>query len=59
MEHATPRHVTSGSTAGNGVLYSFRADSYVTQQQRHCGIVLCGSVALRVVGGDEKGSLEI
>jgi hypothetical protein len=32
MEHVMLRHVTNGSTAGNGDFYEVRADSYVTQQ---------------------------
>jgi hypothetical protein len=37
MEHETPRQVTIGSTAGNGVFYAVRADSNVIQQLRNCG----------------------
>jgi hypothetical protein len=36
MKHVTLRHVTDGSTAGNGVIYAVRADSCVTQQEKKC-----------------------
>jgi hypothetical protein len=70
-KHVTLRHLTSRSTAGNGVLYAVRADSYVKQQERNRGkryslwasaeaIALesefISHVALRVVGGDEQGT---
>jgi hypothetical protein len=32
MEYVTPRNVTNGSTAGNGVFYEVRADSDFMQQ---------------------------
>jgi hypothetical protein len=64
MEYVTPRNVTNGSTAGNGVFYTVRADSYVTQQAYMGSERIAESrvepgsdtftVALRVVGGDEK-----
>jgi hypothetical protein len=33
MGHFTPRSVTNGSTAGNGVFCAIRADSYVTNKR--------------------------
>jgi hypothetical protein len=36
MQHVTPRNVTNGSTAGNGVYCTVRADSDFMQQQENC-----------------------
>jgi hypothetical protein len=36
MEHVTPRNITNGSTAGNGVYCAVRADSDFMHQQENC-----------------------
>jgi hypothetical protein len=63
MKYVTPCNVTNGSAAGNGLIWWVRSEAILLYKSQAESTVLrveaisnTSTVALRVVGGDGKGT---